>query len=229
VNAKGGQFGSALQAASWNGHEAVIRLLLAKGAEVNAQGGYYGDALQAASREGYVAVVQLLLEKGADVNARGGQFGNALQAALLIGHEGVLRLLLEKGADVSAQGGFYGHALQAASRNGHEPVVRLLLENGADVEYMTPYSVYINSRCSFSYSMNLSHTHEVRSVIQQDTKSSTLSSNASHHFNWLQLKHNQNRCSLKPSTSTKQSRIQAESEGDDGGKLDRKLGTVVDP
>ena len=31
------------------GHEAVVRLLLEKGAEVNAQGGQYGNALQAAS------------------------------------------------------------------------------------------------------------------------------------------------------------------------------------
>jgi ankyrin repeat protein len=31
------------------GHEAIVKLLLEKGADVNAQGGLYGNALQAAS------------------------------------------------------------------------------------------------------------------------------------------------------------------------------------
>ena len=55
------------------GHEAVVRLLLEKGANVNAEGGKYGNALQAASFGGHEAVVRLLLEKGANVNAEGGQ------------------------------------------------------------------------------------------------------------------------------------------------------------
>jgi ankyrin repeat protein len=126
----GEEYGNVLQVASYMGHEAVVRLLLEKGAEVNAQGGIYGNALQAASHVGHEAVVRLLLEKGADVNAEGGCFGNALQAASL-GHEAVVRLLLEKGAEVNAQGGYYGNALNAASKNKHRAVVRLLVENGA--------------------------------------------------------------------------------------------------
>jgi ankyrin repeat protein len=34
------QYGNALQAASSGGHEAIVKLLLEKGADVNAQGGY---------------------------------------------------------------------------------------------------------------------------------------------------------------------------------------------
>ena len=79
VNAQGGEYGNALQAAMWEGCEAVVQLLLEKGADINAQGGKYGNALQAASWEGHEAVLQLLLEKGADVNAQDGQYGNALQ------------------------------------------------------------------------------------------------------------------------------------------------------
>ena len=37
-----------LQAASYEGHEKVVELLLSKEADVNAQGGKYGTALQAA-------------------------------------------------------------------------------------------------------------------------------------------------------------------------------------
>jgi ankyrin repeat protein len=49
VNAQGGYYGNALQAAANGGHESVVTLLLENGADVNAQGGYYGNALQAAS------------------------------------------------------------------------------------------------------------------------------------------------------------------------------------
>jgi hypothetical protein len=38
VNAQGGLFGNALQVASSGGYEAVVKMLLDKGAEVNAQG-----------------------------------------------------------------------------------------------------------------------------------------------------------------------------------------------
>jgi ankyrin repeat protein len=56
---QGGRYGNALQAASYRGHEAVVKMLLDKGAEVNAQGGFYSNALQAASSGGYEAMVKV--------------------------------------------------------------------------------------------------------------------------------------------------------------------------
>jgi ankyrin repeat protein len=132
TNAPGGFCGNALQVASVEGNEAIVRLLLEKGAEVNAQGGHFGNALQSAAVMGHEAIVRLLLEKGAKVNAQGGQYGNALQAAAVIGHEAIVRLLLENGAEVNAQGGRFGNALQAAAAEGYEAIVRLLRENGAE-------------------------------------------------------------------------------------------------
>jgi ankyrin repeat protein len=133
VNAEGGYFGNALQAASFNGHEQIVRLLVEKGANVNAEGGWYGNALQAASSSDHEQIVRLLVEKGANVNAEGVEYGNALQAASYGGHEQIVRLLVEKGANVNAQGGELGNALQAASYGGHEQIVRLLVEKGANV------------------------------------------------------------------------------------------------
>ncbi|CUS06942.1 unnamed protein product, partial [Tuber aestivum] len=39
VNAEGGVYGNALQAAAAKGDESVVRILLERGADVNAQGG----------------------------------------------------------------------------------------------------------------------------------------------------------------------------------------------
>ncbi|KAF4342866.1 Pfs NACHT and ankyrin domain protein [Fusarium beomiforme] len=134
VNAQGGWFGNALQAASSNGNRDVIQLLLDKRADINAQGGKLGNALQAASYEGHQEITQLLLDRGAKVNAQGGEYGNALQAASFRGNREVVQLLLDKGAKVNAQGGWFSNALQAASYEGHQvEVVQLLLDRGADV------------------------------------------------------------------------------------------------
>ncbi|OBT61015.1 hypothetical protein VE03_09611 [Pseudogymnoascus sp. 23342-1-I1] len=131
--ASGGKFRNALQVASAEGYDEIVKLLLSKGADVNAQSGKFRNALQAASAEGYDEIVKLLLSKGADVNAQGGEYGNALQAASVRGYDEIIELLLSKGADVNAQGGEYGNALQAASAKGYDEIVKLLLSKGADV------------------------------------------------------------------------------------------------
>ena len=50
VIAQGGEYDNALQAASFGGHDKVVRMLLEKGADVNVQGGEYSNA--DAAREG---------------------------------------------------------------------------------------------------------------------------------------------------------------------------------
>jgi hypothetical protein len=42
--AQGGYYGNALQAASYRGHEGVVKMLLDARADVNVQGGYYGNS-----------------------------------------------------------------------------------------------------------------------------------------------------------------------------------------
>ncbi|MCJ1429570.1 hypothetical protein MMC29_007485 [Sticta canariensis] len=149
VNAQGGWYSNALQAASLGGHKKIIRLLLDNGADVNTAGGTYGNALQAASYGGHQQIAHLLLERGADVDAQGGKYGNALQAASEKGHEQIVQLLLDRGADVNAPGGYYGNALQGASLGGHEQIVSLLLERGADVK--APGGEYGNALQEASY------------------------------------------------------------------------------
>ena len=101
VNAQGGYYGNALQAAAYSGNVEAIQLLLDEGANVNEQGGEYGNALQAATYKGNLAAMQLLLDRGADVGAQGGKYGNALQAAASNGNVEAMRLLLGKARGVS--------------------------------------------------------------------------------------------------------------------------------
>ncbi|EXA53719.1 hypothetical protein FOVG_01436 [Fusarium oxysporum f. sp. pisi HDV247] len=132
ANARGGEYGNALQAASRKGNPEIVQLLLDKGADINTQGGIYGNALQAASLTVNLEIVQLLLDEGADVNAQDSFYGSALQAASLTGNLEVVQLLLDKGADVNAQGGYYGSALQAASCKGNREIVQLLNLRGTN-------------------------------------------------------------------------------------------------
>ena len=131
VNAQGGYYGNALQAAVAGGHKSVVTLLLESGADPQSRGGKYGYALQAASAKGHEDIANLLLVHGANMNAQGKDQGSALYLASLLGHKRVISLLLDKGADVNAKGGQFGNALQAACLRGEEEVVKLLLEKKA--------------------------------------------------------------------------------------------------
>lgn len=132
VNARGGCYGAALQAASARGHESVVRILLGAGADVHGQAEESGNALYAASETGQANVVQILLEEGADVNAEGGEFGNAMQAAIIRGDVKVIQTLLQGGVNINTPGRFYDTALEAASALGHETIVQTLLRAKAD-------------------------------------------------------------------------------------------------
>jgi len=139
INAQGGSFGTALQAASYHGHKSIVPLLLANGADINTQEGIWGSALHAASHNSHESLVELLLANGADINAQGGYFGTALQSASYHDHKSLVELLLANGADINAQGGSFGAALHVASYSGYESLVELLLANGADINAQGGY------------------------------------------------------------------------------------------
>ncbi|PHH83481.1 hypothetical protein CDD82_440 [Ophiocordyceps australis] len=65
VNAAGGRYGSALQAAAYTGNSDAVKMLLEKGAHANARGGKYGSALNAAVLRGAWDIAEMLLEAGA--------------------------------------------------------------------------------------------------------------------------------------------------------------------
>ncbi|RYP59119.1 hypothetical protein DL770_010282 [Monosporascus sp. CRB-9-2] len=128
---------SPLPKAAAHRHEAVVKLLLEKGADLESKDSRYGRTpLSWAAENGHEAVVRLLLEKGADREFKDSRYGRTpLSWAAENGHEAVTKLLLEKGADLETKDSGYGRTpLSWAAENGHEAVVKLLLEKGADLD-----------------------------------------------------------------------------------------------
>ena len=82
VNAQGGKWHTALQAAAVDGNDTTMRVLLDAGADMNAVGGIYGSALAAAYMEGYYFCTGLLWERGVSNKLRGGMMVTPLLSAL---------------------------------------------------------------------------------------------------------------------------------------------------
>ncbi|KFZ16434.1 hypothetical protein V501_02227 [Pseudogymnoascus sp. VKM F-4519 (FW-2642)] len=128
---------------SWaaeKGHEAVVQVLLEKGAKVDTKDTEYGQTpLSWAARNGYEAVVRLLLGKGAEVDVNDGYSQTPLSFAARSGDMAVVQVLLEKGAEVDAKDQYGRTPLSWATEDGHEAVVQQLLEKGAEVDAKDRY------------------------------------------------------------------------------------------
>jgi hypothetical protein len=115
------------------GHEAVVKLLLEKGAQLEPKG-YAQAPLLLAAKNGREAVVKLLLEKGAQLDSKDNYGRTPLSLAAEIGREAVVKLLLEKGAQLESKDNDGRTPLSYAAEKGHEAVVKLLLEKVAELE-----------------------------------------------------------------------------------------------
>ncbi|KAL3478442.1 ankyrin repeat-containing domain protein [Aspergillus californicus] len=140
-NAKGEEYGNALQASAYDGTTNILQMLLDKAADTNRvyPNSGYGTALQAACYKGNIENVKILLDRGAQANPDvSGEYGTPLAAACIQGNTEIMKLLLEHGADPNIKGGKYGFAIVAATDGGNEEILRLLLSYGADVNVKSP-------------------------------------------------------------------------------------------
>ncbi|KAL8682395.1 MAG: hypothetical protein Q9224_006783, partial [Gallowayella concinna] len=97
---------SPLHLASCDGHENIVRLLVAHGAPIDKSVRYSGTALHVAACKGHLAIAQQLVEAGANVNYvkqnQGATSGDtALSLASRHGHLNIVQMLLHAGAIIA--------------------------------------------------------------------------------------------------------------------------------
>jgi hypothetical protein len=148
-----------LMIASYYGHNAVVKLLLDKGAETEAKDVCGCTPLLWAAHNGHKIVVKLLLDKGADVEAKNGygrtplwmaansgrmspnhDFDHALQNYKLklirLGQQITKRLLMARQEQSDTGGVLTSYQPRTPAEPGYmyEAIVKLLLDKGADIE-----------------------------------------------------------------------------------------------
>lgn len=121
--------------AALGGHDAVVQLLLAHGADVNAVEPSRGRTpLLDAVANMHEPVVRRLVGAGTRVDTADMLGDTPLNLATRQGNVSMARILLEAGADPNARGWRCGQTpLSVASEKGRDDMVSLLLEHGADV------------------------------------------------------------------------------------------------
>jgi len=114
--------------------EAVVKLLLDKGAEIETKDKWGKTPLSWAAEHGRKVVVKLLLDKDAEIEIKNKLDQTPLSLAAEHGREAVVKLLLDKGTEIETKDKWGKTPLSWTARHGQEAVVRLLLDKGAEIE-----------------------------------------------------------------------------------------------
>ena len=132
---KDSKFGTALQAACFNGIVKNVEALLRHGADVNPKVcGDYGTPLQAASSAGFLDIVNLLLANDAAPNTQGGKYSYAIIAAARGCYDKILKALIRAGAEVNVANIVDGRTpLMNAAESSSLDGANLLCSHGAKV------------------------------------------------------------------------------------------------
>ena len=132
---------TALSVASYQGNIEIVRLLLAKGADLNITcGGKGWTALMLASQEGQLVIVRALLAEGADINMKDDEGYSSLMLASQHNHTEVVNFLLDSGAEINAETSNGWTALSLAYSLNRNKIVSALLSRGANFSAKGPAS-----------------------------------------------------------------------------------------
>lgn len=122
-----------LKMAATYGYEAIVKSLIAAGAEVDAPDNTEVTALGMAASRAHSGTVKILLAAGADSNATDHFGRTVLYLTMERGGPEIVTMLLAAGAQVNAATVDGSTPLMLATQGGNLEVMRLLLANGAEV------------------------------------------------------------------------------------------------
>jgi uncharacterized protein len=124
--------------AAEHGDQALVRLLIERGADVNAKGVDEATALHHAVHADQLKIAEMLLRVGADPAARDRYGVTPLYLASLNGNADMIQRLLDAGVDPNIVDATGETPLMTAARNGHPSALRVLLARGARVDARDP-------------------------------------------------------------------------------------------
>ena len=120
-----------LMTAAFNGHLAICRLLLDKGAQVDAKSWDGWTPLHWAALRGRVEIVRLLCDHGADIEAQDNGGWRPLHHAAMNGHISVVKELVEeRNAEINARDHLGKTALREAGDGNKPDVAAYLVSHG---------------------------------------------------------------------------------------------------
>lgn len=121
-----------LHLAAFYGHEAAVRALLNKGAEVNAlsDNPLRNTPLHAAAAGKHAGIAKLLVERGANVDFPQHSGWAPLHAAAQHGDMEMARALIDAGADPGVRADNAQRPIDLALLKGHQEMVEFLESNG---------------------------------------------------------------------------------------------------
>ncbi|GFR95208.1 ankyrin repeat domain-containing protein 17 [Elysia marginata] len=129
---------TALTLACAGGHAELVRLLLAKGANIEHRDKKFFTPLILSATAGHVDVVEILLEKGADIEAQSERTKDtALSLACSGGRYEVVELLLSKNANKEHRNVSDYTPLSLAASGGYVAIIKLLLSQSAEINSRT--------------------------------------------------------------------------------------------
>lgn len=170
VDSKDGFGQTPLSWATENGHEAVVKLLLATNSvDINSKDNNGWTPLSWAAENGHEAVVKLLLATdGVDVNSKDNDGQTPLSWAAENDHEAVVKLLLARdGVDVNLKANDGQTPLSLAVGNDNEAIIKLLLAtDGIDVNLKAN-----DSQTPLSYATIFHHAAIINLLLAKGAKS----------------------------------------------------------
>ena len=125
---------TAVTRAARAGQAGVVRLLIARGADLEQRNIQGATALFAATVANRARIVQQLAEAGARTDAPGRGGVSPLSAAAFNGNERLVAWFLERGADPRDLDATGKSAVVYAAARGFTPIVKRLLDAGVDID-----------------------------------------------------------------------------------------------